>query len=122
MATSLRNRGVALGIALVVLGTGACASRNAAPTPFTGGAEESVLLVTVDNQDFRDATVYANWNGVRHRMGMVIGKTTETLSTPWRDYEVRLEVDFVGGGEMKVRDRIPVQPGEHLDFVIMPGW
>src|SRR5690242_19805694 len=67
--------------------------------PFEGGgrmAEENILI-TVDNQDFRDATLYANWNGVRQRVGTVTGKTTSTLETPWREYMVQLEVDFLGG-------------------------
>ncbi len=78
-------------------------------------------MLTVDNRDYRDATIYANWNGVRRRVGMVIGKTSETFSTPWRNYEVRVEVDFVGGGEFRA-DEITAYPGDHLDFIIMPGW
>jgi len=106
--------------AVLVLVISACAPRATAGDPFGDG--EPTLLLTVDNQDFRDATIYTNWNGVRQRVGMVIGKTTQTFTLEWRDYEVRLEVDFVGGGEMKLGERIAVQPGEHLDFVIMAGW
>jgi len=106
---------------ILALALSACAGRRAAPSPFLEGGDPTILI-TVDNQDFRDATIFVNWNGVRQRVGMVTGKTTETLETPWRDYVVRLEVDFVGGGDMKVRDAISVQPGEHIDFVIMPGW
>ena len=121
MARSVSPLGVALGTALVLV-AGACAGgRAAVPSPFVAG-DEATILLTVDNQDFRDATVYADWNGVRQRVGMVIGKTTETFTVPWREYEVRLEVDFIGGGELKVADPMPVWPGDHLDFVIMPGW
>lgn len=112
-------------LAVMLAGAAGCAPRNAETSPFQEGAAagEPTLLLTVDNQDFRDATVYASWNGVKNRVGMVIGKTTETFTTPWRDYQVRLEVDFIGGGEnMKVASPISVLPGEHIDFIIMPGW
>jgi hypothetical protein len=76
----------------------------------------------VANQDFRDATVYADWNGTRQRVGMVIGKTSETFTIAWRDYTVRLEVDFVGGGELRAGDEISVWAGDHLEFTILPRW
>lgn len=109
----------ALGI-VFVLALGACATAAPPSTPFQGTREQGVL-VTVDNQDYRDATIFANWNGPRQRIGMVVGKTTETFSMPWRDFEVRFEVDFVGGGAMKT-DPIPVAAGDHIDFVIPAGW
>jgi hypothetical protein len=119
MERPLRPRAATLGAALLV--SAACASGGPVPSPFEEGSDPTILL-TVDNQDFRDATVYADWNGVRNRVGMVVGKTTETFTVDWRDYTVRLEVDFIGGGELKAIDPIMVSPGEHLDFIIMPGW
>jgi hypothetical protein len=93
------------------------------PSPFeNGGNVPQNIQITVDNQDWRDATLYVDWNGVRQRVGSVLGKTTQTFSTPWREYMVRLDVDFVGGGGMAPRDPIQVQPGDHLDFVILPQW
>jgi hypothetical protein len=91
------------------------------PTPFAEPRDTNILI-TVDNQDFRDATLYANWNGTRLRVGSVTGKTTKTFSTPWRDYQVLLEVDFLGGGEMRAHQPIAVSAGEHIDFVILPQW
>jgi hypothetical protein len=120
MKCSLRPRGAAL-VAVLMLAAGACANRRAVPSPFVEG-DEATISLTVDNQDFRDATVYADWNGVRQRVGMVIGKTMETFTVPWREYEVRLEVDFVGGGELKIAEPTQVWPGDHLDFIIMAGW
>lgn len=118
-----RTRRAALAglVTVLTVVSAACAARRTAPSPFLESGDPTILL-TVDNQDFRDATIFVNWNGVRQRLGMVIGKTTETFRAEWRDYVVRLEVDFVGGGEMKLADPISVQPGEHIDFVIMPGW
>jgi hypothetical protein len=111
---------LALGVVLL-LATACATRRGPTPSPFAEGSQEIVLL-TVDNQDYRDATIYADWNGVRQRVGFVIGKTTETFSMPWRDYEVRFAVDFVGGGGLPLGERISVWAGEHIDFIIMPGW
>jgi hypothetical protein len=106
---------------IVGLLLGACAGRNQLPSPFDGDTD-ATIQITVDNQDWRDATLYADWNGVRQRVGMVLGKTSETFRTPWRDYYLRLDVDFVGGGGLPSRDPIQVQAGDHIDYVIMPGW
>jgi len=121
MKRIIERRGALCGAALVLF-AGACASSgNDVPSPFVQG-DEAIIGLTVDNQDYRDATVYANWTGTRQRIGMVIGKTTETFTIPWKDYQVQLEVDFVGGGELKAWEPIAVWPGEHVDFIIMPGW
>jgi hypothetical protein len=82
-----------------------------------GAASEDVLL-TVENNDFRDASIYANWSGVRRRVGSVTGKTSETFRMEWRAEEIQLEIDFLGGGDY-VSERVPVTQGDHLNFVIM---
>jgi hypothetical protein len=89
--------------------------------PFDGprGSEEPVLL-SVENNDFRDATIIAHWNGVRDRVGMVTGKTTETFSMRWRSELIQLEIDFVGGAGY-LTESIDVWAGDHLNYVIMPG-
>lgn len=115
-----RSRTITLAWALA-LATAACAVRTEAPTPFVE-RRETTILITVDNQDYRDATLYANWNGTPQRVGTVTGKTTKTFTTPWRDYQVRLGVDFLGGGVMPAGDPILIQAGEHIDFIIMPEW
>jgi hypothetical protein len=115
-------------VSLVALGLpflAACSAfrEDTPPSPFAeGGNVPRSIQITVDNQDWRDGTLYADWNGVRHRVGTVLGKTTETFSTPWRDYMVRLDIDFVGGGGIPARDAIQVQPGDHLDFTILAQW
>jgi hypothetical protein len=110
-------------LAAAVLLVAACAGRRDVPSPFdeNGRGSEPVLL-TVDNQDFRDATIFIDWNGVRHRLGSVTGKTKQTFRMEWRDMTMRIEVDFLGGGEMKLSDEISVWPGEHIEFFIMAGW
>ena len=111
-------------VATLALVSSACAGQRSGVDPFRSGpgGRELPVLLTVDNQDYRDATVWANWNGRKHRLGMVTGKTTETFEMSWRDYEMWLEVDFIGGGELKTGGRMAVWPGEHLDFIIMMGW
>ena len=112
----------ALSGAILLLIAGGCASSGSdTPSPFVQGDEARIDL-TVDNQDYRDATVYANWNGVRQRVGMVIGKTEQTFNILWEDFQVKLEVDFVGGGGFEAREPMAVWPGDHIDFIIMPGW
>lgn len=116
-----RTRRAGLGMVLL-LASAACATRQATAGPFAaGGRDGEPVLLTVDNQDYRDATIYANWTGVRQRLGMVVGKTTETFRMTWQDYDMHLEVDFIGGGAMTT-EPIAVSAGEHVDFVIMPGW
>ena len=105
---------------ILAMSVAACASPQAASTrtddPFAERADQDVLL-TVQNNDFRDATIYAYWNGVKTRLGMVVGKTSETFRMRWRSEEVQLEVDFVGRGTFRT-ERIDVWAGDHLDFVI----
>ena len=80
---------------------------------------DDTVLVTVTNHEFQDAVIYANWKGLRRRVGMVVGKTTETFRVTWRTNEIQLEADFIGGGEL-ISEPIPVWAGEHIDFVILP--
>jgi hypothetical protein len=108
---------------LVAVMAGACATGRRAPEgdPFDarGGLDEDVLL-TVENNDFRDASVYALWNGVRRRVGSVTGKTTQTFRMEWLSEFIQFHVDFLGQGEYR-SEVVPVDRGDHLNFVILPG-
>ena len=118
MSSPLRSRTALLVGALLL---SACASGATPEDPFyrTGAAESRVRL-TVDNQDFRDGVVYMYWNGVRDRLGLVVGKTKKTFEMDWRSEEVQLEVDFVGHGGFR-SETVGVWAGDHLDWVIRPG-
>jgi hypothetical protein len=74
------------------------------------------------NDDFRDATVYVYWSGVRARAGSVTGKTTQTFTMPWRGEYVQLRVDFLGSRSEYRTEVVPVDRGDHLNFVIMSAY
>jgi hypothetical protein len=79
----------------------------------------SVVRMTIQNNDFKDATVYAVWDGgTRRRIGMVTGKTSATFTFDWVSHRLHVEADFVAG-EGFVSDEIEVWEGDHLDLVIM---
>jgi hypothetical protein len=107
---------------LSVLALAACASSQSATPrsedPFSGGAANEEVLLTVQNNDFRDASIYVYWNGVRDRVGEVTGKTSETFRMSWRSERVELGIDFVGGGGYR-SESIDVTQGDHLNFVIL---
>jgi len=95
-----------------------CASRATNPINSAHGAGQAVEL-TVHNNDFNDADIYAYWNGSRERVGMVTGKTTKTFRMEWRGEEIQIQVDFVGGGQLW-SGPIDVYEGDQLDWVILP--
>jgi hypothetical protein len=79
----------------------------------------SVVQLTVQNNDFKDATVYAVWEGgVRRRIGTVTGKTSATFTFDWVSHIIRVEADFVAGDGF-LSDPIEVWKGDHLNLVIM---
>jgi hypothetical protein len=113
----------ALALLTALLGSG-CAAGSA----LTEGVEDpmdpndkfgSVVRLTVQNNDFKDATVYAVWQGAnRRRIGMVTGKTSATFTFDWVSHILSIEADFVAG-EGFVSDPIEVWEGDHVDLVIM---
>lgn len=89
------------------------------PNPMTMGSSGGVVLVTVQNNDFKDAAIYANWVGsTRRRIGMVTGKTTETFRMDWQSELVRFQADFIAGGTLNF-EAIDVWGGDHLELVIL---
>ena len=113
----------AVAVVLIASTSAGCASGGPNPfeAPGSGGSDSGYedVRLTVENRDFRDATIYAYWNTSRRRVGFVVGKTSHTFQMRWLAEEVYLEVDFVGRGGFR-SDVIPVSPGDHLNFLIMP--
>ena len=108
--------GVALLSASLLLGC----SRSSRPAPMFGTARDSgSVTVTIQNNDFKDATIYANWSGsTRQRVGLAVGKTSQTFIIEWRGEVVQFDADFIAGRRFPF-DPISVYEGDHLDLIIM---
>ena len=90
------------------------------PFVASGPEQSEEVLLTVENNDFRDANIFAFWDGVRDRVGFVTGKTSRTFRMKWRSEHVQIGVDFVGRGGQR-SGNVDVWPGDHLNYVIMIG-
>ena len=78
----------------------------------------SVVQLTIHNNDFNDAVIYATWSGFgRRRVGTVTGKTSKTLTFDCESHSIRIEADFIAGRSFTT-DEIEVYEGDHLDLVI----
>ena len=86
--------------------------------PYENPGADDVLL-TVHNNDFRDAVIYAYWNGFKDRVGMVTGTTSKTFRMKWKSEYIQLQVDFIGSQADQVSGQIDVTQGDHLDYVIL---
>ena len=104
-----------------VLTVAGCATAGNVRDPFQDSVSDEEILLTVENNDFRDATIHVYWGGVKSRAGRVLGKTSETFRLRWRHDWARLGIDFLGGGGYQ-SEELPVDPGDHLNFVIMIGF
>ena len=62
-------------VSSLVLILGGCAAgapgTSTRVDPFAADRQSDEVLLTVQNNDFRDASIYAVWNGVRKRVGSV---------------------------------------------------
>lgn len=106
---------------LLVLQAG-CAMRGEAvrTDPEAEGQPEPTYL-EVENQNFLDARIYVIWEGVRTRVGMVTGHTTEVFEFEKQQGQLlRVEVDFVAGGGF-LTEEMQVWPGETASLVISPA-
>ena len=110
--------GVVLLSASLLLGC----SRSSRPVPMFGAAMplgSRSVMVTIKNNDFKDATIYATWSGgMRHRVGLSVGKTTQTFDLEWKSDIVQFEADFMAGRKFTFGS-ISVYEGDHLQLVIM---
>ncbi|MCI0436166.1 MAG: hypothetical protein L0271_21365 [Gemmatimonadetes bacterium] len=96
-------------VLILLLALSACTSRrgrqatNAYPP----------ITVSVDNQNFYDATVYLRWRGDRRRLGVVTGNTRTTYESPWYGPDVQIEIQLLAGNR-HTGDPIGVSPGDQL--------
>ena len=102
------------------LAAAGCASHGR-PVLARSAGQGNDVQITVENQNFKDADVYAIWNGGnRDRLGMVTGNSTQTFTAPWKAGDVRIEVDFIAGDDV-VTESMAVFQGDHIQVTIPPG-
>ena len=109
--------GVALLSASLLMG---CARAPRSAPLFGAMRGSGTVTVTIQNNDFKDAVIYATWAGsTRKRVGLAIGKTSQTFTIEWQS-EVVLQFDahFIAGGTFSFGS-MPVYEGDHLDLIIM---
>jgi hypothetical protein len=75
------------------------------------------VSVTVKNENFYDATVYACRGTMQDRLGVVTSSTTRKFKFRWVTADLRFLVDFTGGGRF-LTTLLQVETGDELDFVI----
>ena len=75
------------------------------------------VSVTVQNENFYDATVYTCRGTQRNRLGVVTGNTTRDFTFRWITSDLRFLIDFTGGGRY-LSTAMHVEPGDVLQFVI----
>jgi hypothetical protein len=120
MTSQRRPAAVRVRMLVLTLGLAAAGCATAGHAFETGASRD--VEVTVENQNFKDAVIYAIWDaGPRGRLGMVTGNTTETFATALRGHgEMRVEIDFIAGDRV-VTEHIGVYEGEQIHVVIPPS-
>lgn len=108
----------------LLLTAACCAGLACGRTPPSQGAaphrQADTVLVTVINQNFYDANVYASYDGYEvRRLGLVTGFSTDTFALPWRGSLLRMHMRFVGAGGGSSNELL-VDPGDVLEFIIQP--
>jgi hypothetical protein len=107
------------GLTVVLLASAIGCHRGRDLPPMMGRGRNEPVKLTVQNQRFEDAAIYANWRGgKRQRVGLAIGTTSTTFEFPWVSEIITFDVDFIAADGYQV-DAIEVNPGDHLDLVIL---
>lgn len=107
-------------VPLLALAGAACGSLGGERRDPTIAPPENVVVLQVDNQNFKDARIYVFWNSSRDRVGMVTGNTRQTFRIRGQEGQMRVQVDFVAGGGFTT-DALQVWRGETIQLVIPPN-
>ncbi len=119
--STIRRRAAGSAVLALAVAVAGCASNSGRDVFDNTSPEAQEAQLTAQNQNFSDATLYAVWDaGNRQRLGMVTGLTSQTFELDIKGSELRLQVDFIGGGNF-TSDRIMVNPGDHVQVTIPPA-
>lgn len=96
----------------------------AAPSP--GGAQAAKpagkaarsIAITVHNDNFHDATVYALRPGLRQRLGWIRGYGKDSFTFRWPAGDLRLEIDLLANGRYYTQV-MDVSEGDELELTIL---
>ena len=102
----------------LLTGTGACATGGSRPN---ASRLPSSYAVTVVNDNWLDAVVYAVRGSARVRLGVVGGLGTTNLRIPATlitDGTVRMLVDPIGSTRTYTSDSIVVTPGQRIELTV----
>jgi hypothetical protein len=106
--------------ALFLLLLSACytASPGAGARPEFAQSEE--VIVAIDNQNFYEATIYAEYEGFNsRRLGQVRGFSRDTFTVAWRGSRLRMRTRLLSAGQT-VSSELHVAPGDFVELIIPP--
>lgn len=116
----MRHRWMTVLLAVSLIDIVACKG----PPPSTGASPLQPTLVTVRNDNWLDAVVYAVRGASRVRLGTVSGLSTTTLKAPTSyapDGTFQLLVDPIGSTTVFMTDGFVVSPGQRVELSIAPS-
>jgi hypothetical protein len=105
--------------ALVLLAACAPGAKNA-----RGVSPSLDVYLTVDNQNWLDASIYAIRGASRTRLGQVTGNGSAQLRIPSSVIiggQIRLMADAIGSNERFVTDVISVDPEQRVQLILAPA-
>lgn len=86
--------------------------------PRTMPADEADYRIEVRNRNFYAVNVYIYRDGFRNRLGDVPAGTTRTFTFDWPLGDVRILMDFLGGGGCIRTESMSVIEGDDLLLII----
>jgi len=113
----MERSSILTGLAALVIGAGACATRHGAGT----APPPERVAVTVKNTNWMDMDVFAVRGSTRSRVGSVTGLTTATFRVPANfapDGVLQFMVDPIGSDAAYVTEKISVSPGQRVELTI----
>jgi hypothetical protein len=116
----VRQRWMTVLLAASLVDIAACARRPAS----AGTSPLGPTLVTVRNDNWLDAVVYAVRGASRVRLGTVSGLSVATLKAPSSyapDGTFQLLVDPIGSSTVYMTDGFVVSPGQRVELSIAPS-